>query len=254
MSQFVKVGNAIVPKPKGFDYDLILGKIYDLSDYYAPRLKENGDFNLPEKIYESEKDKRFKNIVLNHFKNTSQQTTGVLLAGEKGTGKSIQAKLIAKASGLPIINVSQEIQRNAMIEFFKNFDEPVCLIFDEFDKYFNSEDLLCLLDGIEKTTKMLIIFTCNNTDKLSEYLKDRCSRIRYIRKFTSKDNASFIPELIDELGLENKEDLITFCENSIKYPTVDNVKAFLTEYKSLKEEKNDITPTEAVEFLNITLV
>lgn len=59
---------------------------------------------------------------------------------------------------------------------------------------------------------MLIIFTCNNTDKLSEYLKDRCSRIRYIRKFTSKDNASFIPELIDELGLENKEDLITFVK------------------------------------------
>lgn len=40
-----------------------------------------------------------------------------------------------------------------MIEFFKNFDEPVCLIFDEFDKYFNSEDLLCLLDGIEKQQK-----------------------------------------------------------------------------------------------------
>lgn len=254
MSEFVKIDDIIVPKPKGFDYDLINGKIYDLTGFYNPMLKENGDFNMPEKVYNSEKDTKFRSLVLKRFKTTTAQSTGVLLSGEKGTGKTIQAKLIAKESGLPIINIPSQIERKALISFFKSFTTPVCVIFDEFDKYFETNDLLSLLDGINKTTKMLVLFTCNDLDKISKYLKDRCSRIRYVRNFTSKDNEAFLPEIIAELDLKKHEtELIEFCNNNLKYPTIDNIKAFLTEYKAYLEEDENPSLYDITEYLNITL-
>lgn len=254
MSEFVNIDGMICPKPKGFDYDLINGKIYDLTGMWNPTLKENGDFNMPEKVYNSEKDNKFRKLVIKRFNNSTSQATGVLLSGEKGTGKTIQAKLIAKESGLPIINVPSQIDRKALINFFKSFSTPVCVMFDEFDKYFETSDLLSLLDGINKTTKMLILFTCNDLKKISEYLKDRCSRIRYIRKFTSKDNEEYLPEIIAELGLtEHNDELIKFCNENIKYPTIDNIKAFLTEYKEYLEEEESVSLLDVAEYLNITL-
>lgn len=254
MSEFISIDGLIIPKPSGIDYDLEPGKIYDLSNYYSPRLKENGNFNLPNKIYESEKDSKFRKLVIKRFNDNLSQATGILLAGEKGTGKTIQAKLIAKESGLPIINVAEEIKRDAMINFFKSFTTPVCVIFDEFDKYFNSSDLISLLDGINKTTKMLVLFTCNNLDEISDFLKDRCSRIRYVRNFTCEDNKAFIADIIDDLGLNDSKDaLIDYCNNNFKFPTIDNIKAFLTEYKLRVEDEPDLTLEDVTEYLNLTL-
>lgn len=253
MAQFVNLDGNILPKPKGFDYDLIPNKLYDLVNYYSPRLKENGEFNLPKTIYDSKKDIKFRKRVLTHFHKETTKTCGILLAGEKGTGKSIQAKLIAQESGLPIINVPNEIERNALLNFFKSFDTPVCIIFDEFEKYFNTTDLLCLLDGIERTTKMLVICTCNDINQISEYLKDRCSRIRYVRKFTNKDNLEYISQLITELGIQKYEnELNTYCQNHLVYPTIDNVKALITEYKDLLDSEENVSIEEVSEFLNIS--
>ena len=253
MGQFANLNGTILPKPKGFDYDLINGKLYDLKGFYSPTLFENGDFNLPVNIYETEKDKKFRRIVLKGFEK-SDKTMGVLLHGEKGTGKSIQAKLIAKESNLPIINIPSDISKDALIAFFKAFDTPVCVIFDEFDKYFDTRSLLPLLDGIEKTAKMLCIFTCNDINSVSEYLLDRCSRIRYTREFTFEDNQEFIPEIIKEFSLIDKEtELTDYCKESIACPTVDNVRAFISEYKTQCEEYPDSTPSDVAEFLNITL-
>lgn len=254
MSEFIKLDDIIIPKPNGIDYDLKPNTIYDLSNYYSPRLKENGSFNLPDKIYESEKDSKFRKLVIKRFNNNLSQVTGVLLAGEKGTGKTIQAKLIAKESGLPIINVTEELKREAMINFFKSFNTPVCVIFDEFDKYFESSDLISLLDGINKTTKMLILFTCNDLNEISDFLKDRCSRIRYVRRFTCKDNEIFITDIINDLGLTDSKDvLLTYCINNFTFPTIDNIKAFLTEYKLRLEDEPDLTPEDVAEYLNLTL-
>lgn len=89
VSEFIKVGNNIVVKPVGADYDLIPGKVYDLNwDRYNDRylFSENGELNLPKKVYELKKDTSFKNRILTYFKTANTQTTGVMLAGIKGTG------------------------------------------------------------------------------------------------------------------------------------------------------------------------
>lgn len=88
-NEFIKIGENIVAKPKGADYDLIPGKVYDLSWNRwedSPIFKENGELNLPKKVYSTKADDIFKKRIINYFNKANTNTTGVMLAGTKGTG------------------------------------------------------------------------------------------------------------------------------------------------------------------------
>ena len=92
MSEFIKLGDRIVAKPKGSDYDLIPGQTYSLEwDSWSDKaiIKENGEFNMPTKIYESNDSKFLKERVMKYFNSTSDQNVGVMFAGEKGCGNCI---------------------------------------------------------------------------------------------------------------------------------------------------------------------
>lgn len=250
-AEFVKSGSRILPKPNGTDYNLINGKAYDLKwDDWSDMayLAENGELNLPSKIYELNEDKIFKKRVLNSF-NNHENSIGVMLAGTKGTGKTMLAKVIAKESNLPIIIVDSQFPTNRLIGFFKQFSTPVCVIFDEIEKNFNTGRMLDFLDGVEKTTKKLVLMTCNELDKVSEYLQDRCSRIRYVRKYGINDNLAFLPMLIENKEIKNAEIVRKFVEERFKLPSIDNMNAFLNEVKDLENE--DISLDDIVKYMNI---
>lgn len=250
-AEFVKSGSRILPKPNGTDYNLINGKAYDLKwDDWGDMayLAENGELNLPSKIYELNEDKIFKKRVLNSF-NNHENSIGVMLAGTKGTGKTMLAKVIAKESNLPIIIVDSQFPTNRLIGFFKQFSTPVCVIFDEIEKNFNTGRMLDFLDGVEKTTKKLVLMTCNELDKVSEYLQDRCSRIRYVRKYGINDNLAFLPMLIENKEIKNAEIVRKFVEERFKLPSIDNMNAFLNEVKDLEDE--DISLNDIVKYMNI---
>ena len=251
-TEFIKIGDRLVIKPNGADYDLIPGKVYDLSyDRYAcdDIFKENGELSLPSKVYTSKKDEFFKKRVLTYFNNAFTDTTGVMLAGTKGTGKTIMAKVLAKESNLPIIIVDPQYPEHRLIKYFKQISTPVCILFDEVDKSFDTEKMLDFLDGLQKTSKKLVIMTCNNLHKVSEYLQDRCSRIRYLRKYTTDDNLEFLDILIKDMGIKNVEDVSKFCRENIKLLSMDNIVAFLNEIKMLEDE--DITLDEIISVMNI---
>lgn len=250
-AEFVKSGSRILPKPNGTDYNLINGKAYDLKwDDWSDMayLAENGELNLPSKIYELNEDKIFKKRVLNSF-NNHENSIGVMLAGTKGTGKTMLAKVIAKESNLPIIIVDSQFPTTRLIGFFKQFSTPVCVIFDEIEKNFNTGRMLDFLDGVEKTTKKLVLMTCNELDKVSEYLQDRCSRIRYVRKYGINDNLAFLPMLIENKEIKNTEIVRKFVEERFKLPSIDNMNAFLNEIKDLEDE--DISLDDIVKYMNI---
>lgn len=159
------------------------------------------------------------------------------------------AKVIAKESNLPIIIVDSQFPTTRLIGFFKQFSTPVCVIFDEIEKNFNTGRMLDFLDGVEKTTKKLVLMTCNELDKVSEYLQDRCSRIRYVRKYGINDNLAFLPMLIENKEIKNAEIVRKFVEERFKLPSIDNMNAFLNEVKDLEDE--DISLDDIVKYMNI---
>lgn len=251
-TEFIKIGDRLVIKPQGADYDLIPGKVYDLSyDRYMGEdiFKENGELSLPSKVYTSKKDEFFKKRILTYFNNSFTDTTGVMLAGTKGTGKSLMAKVLAKESNLPIVIVDPQYPESRLIKYFKQISTPVCILFDEVDKSFDTEKMLDFLDGLQKTSKKLVIMTCNSLSKVSEYLQDRCSRIRYLRKYTTDDNLEFLDVLIKDMKIKNAEEVSKYCRENIKLLSMDNIVAFLNEIKLLEDE--DCTLDEIISVMNI---
>lgn len=228
MSEFIKVGEKIVNKPTGLDYDLINGKVYNLKwDRYngMSYFEEDGLLSLPAKVYTTKSDDVFIKRVNTYFQKTSKLSTGVMLSGIKGTGKTVMAKVIAKNSNLPIIVVDEDYPTGRINDFFRKFETPVTIIFDEVDKHWDTEDLLGWLDGVQTNAKKLVLFTCNNEDRVNDYLKDRCSRVRYIRHFEANDNARFLREILRDKGIaEDKiEDTYTFIVNNFGLLSIDNI-------------------------------
>lgn len=256
MSEFVKTGNRIAPKPQGLDYNLISKKVYNLmwDDYTGVAyLEEDGLLNLPSKIYNTPEDASFIDRVCTHYRNTTKLTTGIMLGGTKGTGKTVMAKQIAYASELPIIVVNERFRSNRVNDFFKTFSTPVCIIFDEIEKntrYWDTAELLGFLDGIQSTAKKMVLMTCNKISEVSEYFLDRCSRVRYYREFKNNDNERFIKSIIQDKGIvDTDSELYTFIVKGFKLLSIDNILAFLEEYLMFP----DLSKTEVCHSMNITL-
>lgn len=244
MSEFIKVGEKIVNKPTGLDYDLINGKVYNLKwDRYngMSYFEEDGLLSLPAKVYTTKSDDVFIKRVNTYFQKTSKLSTGVMLSGIKGTGKTVMAKVIAKNSNLPIIVVDEDYPAGRINDFFRKFETPVTIIFDEVDKHWDTEDLLGWLDGVQTNAKKLVLFTCNNEDGVNDYLKDRCSRVRYIRHFEANDNARFLREILRDKGIaEDKiEDTYTFIVNNLGLLSIDNILSFIDEKLLFPELSNE---------------
>ena len=233
MTEFVKQGNRIFPKPNGFDYDLISGKVYNLMwDNWDSKayLEEDGLLNIPSKVYTTQEDDYFVNRVLTYHNNSTKLTTGVMLAGTKGTGKTVTAKIIAKKSELPIIVVNENFPTRVINDFFKSFNTPVCVMLDETEKNWDTEKLLSWLDGVQSTAKKLVLMTCNEYNQINDYLKDRCSRIRYLRKYEDSENAKFIKEIIVDKGIVDTDDkLYNFMVEGFEILSIDNILSFLEE-------------------------
>lgn len=243
---FIKSNGRLTPQPEGLIVQLEGGKVYDCKyDDWANMvyLKEDGSLNMPKKVYKTEDDDKFIKHVLHYYKNATTQTTGVLLNGIKGTGKTVMAKELAIASGLPIIVVDEDVRINALKNFYKKITEETVLIFDEIDKSNNewkSDDLLSFLDGMQGTGKKLIIMTSNATDNMSNYLFDRCSRIRYIKEYEPDSNIKFIDDILTDSGIVTDHKLVKdFMINNIALLSMDNIMAFITEIRLFEHDGTD---------------
>ena len=236
---FLKVGDRVMFKPKveGLEYNLEAGKVYTVEvDNWSDAIsfKIVPDLVMPEKLYETEDSTKFINKVIDYFNKSTDGTTGVMLSGLKGSGKTITAKNIALHSNLPIILIDKSFRSELISKLFNLLENvPACIMFDEIDKlgkHYADDYLLKVLDGANTCGKKLFLCTCNDTDAINEYLKDRCSRIRYWKKF-DEVSPSLITEILnDKLNDKSEVGALTdFIVEKFECASFDNIVSFADE-------------------------
>jgi hypothetical protein len=160
-----------------------------------------------DKIYGVHNEK--VNKVINSFNNFNR-SLGVILSGDKGIGKSLFAKLLANKAienNIPLIVVDTFIP--GIASYLESIDQEVMVLFDEFDKTFadvKAEDgqaspqtnLLTLFDGISGGKKLFVI-TCNDMNKLSDYIINRPGRFHYHFRFEYPNMQEVREYLTDKL-------------------------------------------------------
>lgn len=167
-------------------------------------LNKVDDFIINFKLYENV-ESRAKRI-LNTFKERPFGT-GVMLNGEKGSGKTLLAKKIsieAAKMGFSTILVNRPFFGPVFNNFIQTI-EPAVIFFDEFEKVYSDkeaqENILTLLDGAFPSKKLYIL-TVNDAFRTDAHMRNRPGRIYYFIDFTGL-SAEFVREFCED-RLQNK--------------------------------------------------
>ena len=179
-------------------------------------------------------------------------STGILLSGEKGSGKSLLGRLIslkAHDKSIPTVVINVPYDGSMLMSLLGELTQPVVVFFDEFEKVYDEtkiqESVLSLLDGT-LGTKHLFVITCNDMYRLSSFLINRPGRIFYSIQFNGLEE-SFIREYCEDT-LNDKSEI----ESIVKISKIFE-KFNFDMLKSLVEEMNRYNEPalKAMELLNI---
>lgn len=180
------------------------------------------------------------------------RSTGVLLAGIKGAGKSLMAKLVANDAlkrGWPVICVNESFSGTEFQDFLTKLNTPAVMLMDEFEKVYSDsekqEALLTLLDGTGDSNKLFLL-TVNNKYRVNEHMISRPGRIYYMLEFDALE-AEIVDEYLNDKMLNRAHINVAkhLCK-AINDLSFDMLAALVEECN-----RYDIPPDEAIQMLNI---
>jgi len=236
-NNYIKVEHKIFPSKPGDEYILKDGAVYEFKLDEQDRsvyLEQVEGLALPKEIINTTDDEDFIQKVLKVHTVCDHHTTGVMLHGIKGSGKTVMMKQLAMRCGYPIIIANPNLSYDSMAKVLNAHDNPkgFVILFDEFEKYFGIDKaLLTFLDGELWKFRKLCIFTANKIMQMDENLFQRPSRIRYMRQFNVATTL-FVKEVMNGFGIKDEENKIyKFITGNFKFCTMDIVKTFLEEMK-----------------------
>lgn len=216
-----------------------------ITGFYLSILKDK--LTVPDKLY-GNLTKRVDKCIHTYKSKTS--STGILLTGDKGTGKSLMLSLISNQAltelKLPVLVINEAYRGEEFNTFLSNIGECVIVI-DEFAKMYpdskeydiNQNSLLSLFDGIDKTKKMFILSENSEFD-ISEFFINRPSRIHYHFKYTKLDEASIQDYCIDQdVSVDFTNSVIEVSRRMLQF-SFDILQAIVDEHQRFDESVEDI--------------
>lgn len=223
--------------------------------YYLEHDKDK--FAISDKTYGS-LAKRANRIMKTY--ESRNASTGVLLTGLKGAGKTLLSQKVGNAfidKGLPVILIEQPFHDGAFITFLNKIGECV-LVFDEFARVFETmrkntgeekdpqNSLLGVFDG-NKSRKRLIFVIDNFAHKMNEFYVNRPGRLFYHFQYDRLEEI-VIDEYCDDLKVPKTiQNQIKAAYYRIRFFSFDILKAIVDEHLRFPED----TVSEIIECLNV---
>lgn len=219
--------------------------------YYLTRKYDS--YPIPAEVYNFN-NTNIKSDLAELFYNrftTTDDNLGVLLIGEKGTGKSLLMKRTANlaiANGLPVITVENSYNSESLAKFLSSIKDDAVVLFDEFEKKYDSDEasdnrpsqagLLSFFDGTSVYRKLIIV-TANNRYGINEFFLNRPSRIRYVIDYKGL-TYEFVKEYLEQ-HLTHPEAVQPVLDELDLVPTTN-----FDLLHNVVEEVNLLYPTESI--------
>lgn len=220
-------------------------------------LTRQADMELPAKIYGANHE--ICDRIMHTFELRQGKTTGVMLQGAKGTGKTLTAIEVcieANKKGMPVLLIQSEFWGSDFNDFMGKIPEPCVVFIDEFEKVYTDRraiaSTLMLLDGAIKTTKLFLL-TSNSILREEEHFKfldNRPSRVHYTFEYGSLSKEAIEEYIEDELVHKVYKNDILAIRRAFTLFTIDILKAIVFELNTYGDAEGKNKLVEVIKNVN----